>query len=114
MRLPFETLFARAQVNYLLTNKDELPEAMRIDKEDMCIEFGGYYGYLSTLYYIIAGSRPLTYEGQSLEVDVDDLEENRGIKAIFRGWKVGLLRLVSSYTLNLLRDDRYNIVEEKF
>lgn len=113
-RLPFETLFARAQVNYLLTERENLPEAMRIEKEDMCVEFGGYYGYLSTLYYIIAGSRPLTYEGQSLEVDVDDLEENRGIKAIFRGWKVGLLRLVSSYILNLLRDDRYNIVEEKF
>lgn len=114
IRLPFETLYSRAQVNYLLTNKDELPEAMRLEKNDMCIEFGGYYGYLSTMYYIIMGSRPISYEGQSLEVDVDDFEENKGIVAIFRGWKVGLLRLVSSYTLNLLRDDRYNLYEEKF
>lgn len=114
IRLPFETLYGRAQVNYLLTNKDELPEAMRIDKNEMCVEFGGYYGYLSTLYYIVMGSKPLTYEGQSLEVDVDESEENKGMIAIFRGWKVGLLRLVSSYTLNLLRDDRYNLHEEKF
>lgn len=114
IRLPFETLFTRAQVNYLLTEREDLPEVMRIEKDDMCIEFGGYYGYLSTLYYIIMGSRPLTYEGQSLEVDVDEFEENRGVQAIFRGWKVGLLRLVSSYTLNLLRDDKYNLHEERF
>jgi fusion and transport protein UGO1 len=114
IRLPFETLYARAQVNYLLTNKTELPKIMRIEKDDMCVAFGGYYGYLSTLYYIIMGSKPLTYEGQSLEVDVDETEENKGIQAIFRGWKVGLLRLVSSYTLNLLRDDRYNVQEERF
>lgn len=114
IRLPFETLYARAQVNYLLTNKTELPEIMRVEKDDMCVEFGGYYGYLSTLYYIIMGSRPLTYEGQSLEVDVDESEQNKGIQAIFRGWKVGLLRLVAGYTSDLLRDDRYNIHEEKF
>jgi mitochondrial fusion and transport protein UGO1 len=114
VRLPFETLYARAQVNYLLTNKDELPEVMRVDKDDMCIEFGGYYGYLSTLYYILMGSRPLTYEGQSLEVDVDEAEVNRGIQAVFRGWKVGLIRLVSTYTLCMLNDDRLNIREEKF
>jgi fusion and transport protein UGO1 len=114
VRLPFETLYARAQVNYLLTNKDELPEVMRVDKDDMCIEFGGYYGYLSTLYYILMGSRPLTYEGQSLEVDVDEAEVNRGIQAVFRGWKVGLIRLLSTYTLSMLNDDRLNIREEKF
>ncbi|GMM44062.1 Ugo1 protein [Pichia kluyveri] len=114
IRLPFETLFSRAQVNYLLTNRDELPEIMRVNKDDMCIEFGGYYGYLSTLYYILVGSKPLTYEGQSLEVDVCESEENIGLKAIFRGWKIGLVRLLSSYTLSLLRDDRYNNYEEKF
>lgn len=114
IRLPFETLYARAQVNYLLTNKKELPEIMRVEKEDMCVEFGGYFGYLSTLYYIIMGSKPLSYEGQSLEVDVEESEENKGIQAIFRGWKAGLLTLVSSYTLNLLRDDRFNVHEEKF
>lgn len=114
VRLPFETLYARAQVNYLLTNRKELPEIMRVEREDMCIEFGGYYGYLSTLYYIVMGSRPLTYEGQSLEVSVEKDEENKGFKAIFRGWKVGLLRLVSSYCLKLLKDERFSINEEKF
>lgn len=87
---------------------------MRVEREDMCIEFGGYYGYLSTLYYIVMGSRPLTYEGQSLEVSVEKDEENKGFKAIFRGWKVGLLRLVSSYCLKLLKDERFSINEEKF
>lgn len=114
MRLPFETLYSRAQVNYLLTNRNELPEDMRIDRNDMCVDFGGYYGYLSTLYYILMGSRPLTYEGQSLEVDVDESEANKGIHAVFRGWKVGLMRLVSSYTLSLLRDDNLSLHEEKF
>lgn len=114
LRLPFETLYARAQVNYLLTNKVELPQDMRISKDEMCIEFGGYYGYLSTLYYILMGSKPLTYEGQSLEVEVDETEANKGIQAVFRGWKVGILRLVSSYTLGLLRDDKFSIHEEQF
>lgn len=114
LRLPFETLYARAQVNYLLTNKTDLPQDMSINKDDMCVEFGGYYGYLSTLYYILMGSKPLTYEGQSLEVELDESEANKGIQAIFRGWKVGLLKLVSSYTLGLLRDDKFNIHEEQF
>lgn len=114
IRLPFETIYTRAQVNYLLSNKEDLPKAMRIDRNDMCIEFGGYYGYLSTIYYILMGSKPVQFEGQSLETEVDENEENRGIQAIFRGWKVGLLRLISNYTLSLLRDDKYNIHEERF
>lgn len=113
IRLPFETLYTRAQVNYLLTNKTELPEIMRVSKSDLCVEFGGYHGYLSTMYYIFVGSQPLNYEGTSLEVDLDD-ELNKGVQAVFRGWKVALIRLVSSFTLSLLREEQYNISEEKF
>lgn len=111
IRLPFETLYTRAQVNYLLTNTSELPPVMRVKMDDLCVEFGGYYGYLSTLYYVFVGVRPMNYEGASLEVDLED-ESNKGIQAIFRGWKVALIRLVSSFTLNLLREEQYSI--EKF
>lgn len=113
IRLPFETLYTRAQVNYLLTNTTELPSIMRVDRKDLCVELGGYHGYLSTLYYIFVGSKPLNYDGTSLEIDVED-ESNKGLQAVFRGWKVALIRLVSSFTLSLLREEQYNISEEKF
>ncbi|GMM32572.1 Ugo1 protein [Martiniozyma asiatica (nom. inval.)] len=113
IRLPFETVYARAQVNHLIVDKN-LPKVMKVDVNEMCIEFGGYYGYLSTLYFILIGSKPVSYEGAFLEVNLEN-ESNKGFQAIFRGWKVGLLRLMAEFSLELLEEDRFlNSNEEKF
>ncbi|VEU22620.1 DEKNAAC103677 [Brettanomyces naardenensis] len=120
IKLPFETLYSRAQVNCLLHN-ERLPAVLRVKEEDLCVKFGGYYGYLSTLYYIVAGTRPVDYGSnnslnQDIGLEVEDSKElNKGFGAIFRGWSVGLVQLVSRFTLNLLANeaDDSSLTEEQ-
>lgn len=103
IRLPFETLYSRAQVNALLTSTNLAP-ALHVDSEDLCVNFAGYWGYISTPYYIVAGTRPVECDGVNVEV-TDKYEMNNGISAIFRGWKVGLIQTVSRFTLKLIANE---------
>ncbi|QPG73744.1 hypothetical protein FOA43_001057 [Brettanomyces nanus] len=114
IKLPFETLYSRAQVHYLLYS-EKIPAVMRVKEDDMCVKFGGYYGYLSTLYYIVAGTRPVDY-GKDINLEVEDSDDlNKGFGAIFRGWQIGLVRLASRFTLNLLANeaDDSSLTEEQ-
>ncbi|KAH3670485.1 hypothetical protein OGAPHI_001000 [Ogataea philodendri] len=109
LKLPFETLYNRAQVNYLLTS-DSLPATMKLSPEEMCVKFGGYHGYLSTLYYIFTGSKPVDYGSSSFKesvvVEIEDANEtNKGYEALVRGWKIQLVRLSSRFILNLLEQE---------
>ncbi|ODV87751.1 hypothetical protein CANARDRAFT_20481 [[Candida] arabinofermentans NRRL YB-2248] len=122
IKLPFETIYNRAQLNYLLTNKTTLPSIMQLKDDDLCIKFGGYYGYFSTFYYIIMGLKPIklndeTYNNE-FQLDLNnELELNKGFSSLFHGWKIGLLRLVSRFALNLLSQDEVlsgGVTEEKF
>ncbi len=120
VRLPFETLYSRAQVNCLL-HSDHIPSAMHISESDMCVKFGGYQGYLSTLYYIMSGTKAVDYGKEnsldnSINIEVDNSQElNKGPWAVFRGWRVGLIQIVSRFTLTLLVNeaDETNLSEEQ-
>lgn len=110
LKLPFETLYSRAQVDCLL-HSNHIAESLKVEDDDLCVDFGGYYGYLSTLYYVVAGTKPVNYGSDnslnaqiSLEAD-NSAELNKGFPAIFRAWKVGLVHIVSNFTLNLLVDE---------
>ncbi|KAG7881215.1 hypothetical protein KL938_003345 [Ogataea parapolymorpha] len=117
VRLPFETLYNRAQVSHLLTCPT-LPESMKLSPDQLCIKFGGYYGYLSTLYYVVTGTKPVDYGAdnsfaENVVLEIEDRDEiNKGYEAVFRGWKVQLIRLVSRFSLNLLAQESQN--SEKF
>ncbi|GMG24114.1 unnamed protein product [Ambrosiozyma monospora] len=120
IKLPFETLYNRAQVHFLLNNR-EVPEAMRISNDDLSVKFGGYYGYFATLYHIIGGTKPVNYGSDNsfganivLE-DSDKNEINKGWQAAFRGWAPGLVKLTSKFTLKLISSSSSNgMTEEQF
>lgn len=120
IKLPFETLYSRAQVNCLI-HSEHIPSVMRISEGDMCVKFGGYQGYLSTLYYIMSGTKAIDYGKEnnlesSISIEVDNSEElNKGPLAIFRGWRLGLVQILSRFTLNLLANeaDETSLSEEQ-
>lgn len=111
IKLPLELLLRRAQLEYLLKDKD-CNEELRIKPEELSFQFAGYYGYLPTLYYIYKGIVP-SYAIE--EIPHDEINENQGIEAIYRGWKVGLLNVLGSWGLDVLKDNvQPNYKEEKF
>lgn len=108
IRLPVETLLRRAQLNYLLNNPN-CNKTLRLQHNELSVPFGGYYGYFSTLYYVYTGSKP------SLDkVSVTELNNiNKGLESIFRGWKVGLLHVLSNWRFQML-NNYTNVSEEQF
>lgn len=115
IKLPFETLLNRAQVNYLLTGKST-PKYLQVKEDELCVKFGGYYGYLSSIYYIFLGLRPVDYN-DDVVLDIDNEKEmNKGYESVFRGWRIGMIQIVSKFILNLLNndDDSNSIAGERF
>lgn len=115
IKLPFETLLNRAQVNYLLTCKST-PKYLQVKEDELCVKFGGYYGYLSSIYYIFFGLKPVDYN-DDVVLDIDNEKEiNKGYESVFRGWRIGMIQIVSKFILNLLNndDDSNNIAGERF
>ncbi|CDK29239.1 unnamed protein product [Kuraishia capsulata CBS 1993] len=113
VKLPLETLLRRSQVDYLV-NDPSCPEALRISENELSVKFGGYHGYFATLYYIYNGTKPVSHNDKfSLEVPSSDT--NVGLEGLFRGWRVGLLNVISSWGLSILHDQSLENVEvEKF
>ncbi|KAI0462414.1 hypothetical protein LJB42_003906 [Komagataella kurtzmanii] len=108
IRLPVETLLRRAQLNYLLNNPN-CNKTLRLQHNELSVPFGGYYGYFSTLYYVYTGSKP-SFD----KVSVTELNNiNRGLESIFRGWKVGLLHVLSNWRFQML-NNYTNVSEEQF
>ncbi len=95
VRLPLETVLRRAQVHYL-SNEIENLDSKMIVKRDV------YKGVIPTMFYIIYNKDPEN--------------ENRGAKALFAEWKVGLIGVVSSWGMNVVRHvyDDVSLKEEKF
>ncbi|KAH3666422.1 hypothetical protein WICMUC_005690 [Wickerhamomyces mucosus] len=101
IKLPIETLLRRAQVSYLLKNSSNSNNCLKIKDADneLIVKFAGYSGVFTTLYDIFYNDG-----------------ENRGLEAIFRGWRVGLLNILGSWGLEILQisyDDQ-SFQEEKF
>lgn len=99
VRLPVETLLRRAQVSFLL-KRSENGNVMKIENEDqLIVGFGGYSGLFKTFYDIYHSSG-----------------ENSGFEGLFRGWRVGLLKILGSWGLSLLEQnyDDQSFKEEKF
>ncbi|ODV95755.1 hypothetical protein PACTADRAFT_40691 [Pachysolen tannophilus NRRL Y-2460] len=115
IKLPLELLLRRAQFNYLL-NDETCNEALKIEKDELSVKFGGYYGYLPTLYYVYKGTRPHYIEESDDNYDDFDKEnENKGFEAIFRGWRVGLLNVLGSWGAGVLKNNfDENTKEERF
>lgn len=114
IRLPLETLLRRAQLHYMLKDKD-CTTALRIDPDELSVKFGGYFGYISTLFYIYKGTVPLDEDAQDiLDYEGSGENENRGWEALFRGWRVALVNVMSSWGTRFLRGDERDLREERF
>lgn len=98
IKLPVETLLRRAQISYMMKRARGSSNKLKIDNQgQLIVKFGGYSGIFTTLWDIFYSKG-----------------ENSGLEGIFRGWRVGVLNVIGSWGLELLRNNYDDQVEEKF